>query len=590
MRANLQASLFGFRLDLYRELSAVCVAFQLNPGSDSHDRWVQYAQHYQQWSRTAAHPRLVADVFVWKEAESRKPNLRRITAETGALEPVAWPAKFSALHDTLGAFSANMGAMFQHRRFASTNGEPPRLLVPPGAPGQMPWAVEQAIPALVYPVIEPVTPTETPDQQNRIKVNWIIIELNETVLRDKVFHELADRYFSGPDGYRIAVTRSDDKQPIYSSDMDFHLPEPANADGSMPLFGGPTGGSAPGPNIFLAPPPLPLANRSRDLHLFAGNTRFEPLRASSRANDWVLVAQHRNGSLESSVAALRRRSLMISFAVLLVLAATMAIIVVTSRRAQHLAKLQMDFVTAVSHELRTPLTVISSAGDNIARGIVDSKEQFMRYGTVIKRQSQQLIGLVEQILLFAATQQRNHPYRVERLEVAKVIDTAVQSTSGLLQAAGFVVETKVQQNLPPIEGDLVALSQCLQNLITNAVKYGGEARWLGIRAAAQPVDSLDEVQISVEDKGIGIPAAEIERIFEPFYRSASATAAQIHGTGLGLPLAKSIAEAMNGRLTVLSREHRGSTFVLHLPAAVRGQEAGAQEEFHRAAAECERQV
>ena len=107
--------------------------------------------------------------------------------------------------------------------------------------------------------------------------------------------------------------------------------------------------------------------------------------------------QHREGSLEAAVARLRRRNLAIGFGVLLVMAATMGILIITTHRAQRLAKLQMDFVTGVSHELRTPLAVISSAADNIADGVVDNKEQLMRYGKAIKGQTRQLIQLVEQI-------------------------------------------------------------------------------------------------------------------------------------------------------------------------------------------------
>ena len=78
---------------------------------------------------------------------------------------------------------------------------------------------------------------------------------------------------------------------------------------------------------------------------------------------------------------------------------------------------------------------------------------------------------------------------------------------------------------------------------------------------------LEEVQITVEDKGLGIGASELRHIFEPFYRSRAAAAAQIHGTGLGLPLARDIAEAMGGRLTVTSEPGKGSCFTLYLKFA-----------------------
>ena len=130
------------------------------------------------------------------------------------------------------------------------------------------------------------------------------------------------------------------------------------------------------------------------------------------------------------------------------------------------------------------------------------------------------------------------------------------------------MEQQIEPNLPRIVGDLPALSQCVQNLITNALKYGSEQKWIGIQARLTEHGlSGKEVQISVSDRGIGIAPEELRHIFEPFYRSPTVTAAQIHGTGLGLPLARSIAEAMKGELTVRSVPGRGSTFTLHLPCS-----------------------
>ena len=229
----------------------------------------------------------------------------------------------------------------------------------------------------------------------------------------------------------------------------------------------------------------------------------------------------------------------------------------------------MDFVTTISHELRTPLTVISSAADNIAHGVVDGKQQLAQYGSVIGSQARQLSGLVEQILSFAAARDGQQRYDLRPLSVSQIIDAALASTEGLILTAQFTVEREIEPDLPQITGDLAALSQCLQNLITNALKYGGAQQWIGIRAAVNDRGIRGkEMQISVSDRGIGIASADLPHIFEPFYRSSSVAAAQIHGTGLGLPLAKSIAEAMQGQLTVQSAPGKGSTFTLHLPCAL----------------------
>jgi two-component system sensor histidine kinase SenX3 len=136
----------------------------------------------------------------------------------------------------------------------------------------------------------------------------------------------------------------------------------------------------------------------------------------------------------------------------------------------------------------------------------------------------------------------------------------------MVETASFSVERQIEPDLPLVMADANALGHCLQNLVSNAVKYGGDRRWIGIRARKMDGARGPEVQVMVEDKGPGIEPAELSDIFRPFYRSKSVTAAQIHGTGLGLSLAKSIAEAMGGRLSVESVPGKGSAFTLRLPA------------------------
>ncbi|MGH9680092.1 MAG: sensor histidine kinase, partial [Candidatus Acidiferrales bacterium] len=177
-----------------------------------------------------------------------------------------------------------------------------------------------------------------------------------------------------------------------------------------------------------------------------------------------------------------------------------------------------------------------------------------------------LFEMVEQILLFASIREGRQRYSLRPIDVSEVLDAALSATAGLIRAARFQVEREVEPKLPAILGDPSALSQCLQNLITNSLKYGGDERWIGIYARiGEHGLGGKEVQISVSDRGLGIRSEELQHIFDPFYRSPSVMAAQIHGTGLGLPLARSIAEAMKGHLTVSSAPGRGSTFTLHLP-------------------------
>ena len=273
-----------------------------------------------------------------------------------------------------------------------------------------------------------------------------------------------------------------------------------------------------------------------------------------------------------NVANISRRSVIRLVSVLLCTILTAGVFVWVlqkSRMASTLqfARMQMDFAASVSHELRTPLAVLCSAVDNIADGVVTGKEQLARYASTIRNQSRQINGLVSQVLLFASTQDGKGRYVMRPTNIAEVIESAVVGINELVMKAGFTLEQHIAPSLPLVLCDATALSQCLQNLITNALKYGEKGRWIGIRAAGE--ESKDgrnhEVRIDVHDRGHGIERSEMQRIFEPFYRSPAAVSNQIHGTGLGLPIAKNLAEAMGGRLSVTSELGVGTIFTLRLP-------------------------
>jgi len=145
----------------------------------------------------------------------------------------------------------------------------------------------------------------------------------------------------------------------------------------------------------------------------------------------------------------------------------------------------------------------------------------------------------------------------------------VRSRSGItVEGSGFTLEEHVEAGLPFAMGDLRALSHCLQNLIANAVKYSGKSKWISVSASAHYLAShSEEIWITVRDRGIGVSESDLPHIFEPFYRSAKSVDAQIHGAGLGLAVAKRIAEAMGGRLSLTSELGVGSAFTLHLKVA-----------------------
>jgi len=278
-----------------------------------------------------------------------------------------------------------------------------------------------------------------------------------------------------------------------------------------------------------------------------------------------LVVKHRAGSLEAAVASARRRNLAISFGILLLLGGSVGFIMLSSRRAQRLATQQMEFVAGVSHELRTPLAVICSAAENLADGVTRDRDQIKRYGGLIRDEGRRLTGMVEQVLEFAGAQSGRKSYELRPADLQQVIEDAI--TAWRLQPAegDFEIERKIAAHLPSVKADAAALSRAIQNLLSNATKYSGGSRRIGLSAESVKTANGEEVQIKVSDRGLGVAPSEQARIFEPFYRGKEAQAAQIHGNGLGLSLVKHIVTAHGGRVSVESKVGQGSVFTLHLP-------------------------
>jgi signal transduction histidine kinase len=566
MMANLQSSMMGMREDLARELSGIPLSLQPGPNSaGAAPDAAAFATRLDAWRRTASHPDLAAGLFVWRNAPGKPGEFFRLDAAAEKFAAVACPAGFERLQEYFRAASSAAAAASQRDFAHGPGGNNFFRPLPP----ELPWMIEEDIPALLQ---LQVSPSAVPGRF--AGVSWIIVALNAKVLREQLLPELVQRYFAGPDGltYDVAVLGPGPANGvIYASSPQFN-PRGVSPDARVAIFGPPF----PGPPDDHPPAegePL-VAGRAgrgpfpgeRQIGFLAAR-RLQPFRYAAQDQEWELIARHRKGSLEAALASVRQRHLTLSFGVLLVLAVTMGMIIHATRRAQRLARLQMEFVAGVSHELRTPLAVIGSAAENLADGIVEDKSKLMRYGQVIREQTRQLTHLVEQVLLFAATQQHRQHYRFVRVPPAEIAEAALANSAEAIRAAGITVERQVAPDLPEVLVDLPAATHCLQNLIANAVKYGGGARWLGVRVSVAPLRNGREIQIAVADRGIGIAASDLPRIFDPFYRSPSVRTAQLHGTGLGLALAKNIAEAMGGSLSVTSEPGKGSSFILHLPCA-----------------------
>lgn len=565
----LQLSMINWHLDLFRNLSEVCLTIRMTAES-SPDIARQLSERLAEWRSIARYPDLVAHVYVVVATRANAPlETYHLQPETGQLASVAWPAVLGSLGPEL-ALARTAASIGEGE--APPQGQLTESFYNIGSALRN-WRFAPAVPALIRPMdSQERTPGDRAAAPSASQ--WIVIQLNEDVLRNRILPDLAHRYFQGTDGLDYEVAVVDGVAPsrtIYSSDPGFGDQPVADADGRMDIFGRGRDRDSP-----LAIDVFHRTSENSGPTAAMGINWFPLLTETPPVEDWQLVVRHRRGGpLGAFVADMRRRGLAMSFGALCLLVLSMSMLVITSVRAQRLAGLQMDFVTTVSHELRTPLTIIGSAADNIANGVVEGRPQLQEYGSIIGNEVARLSGLVERILLFASMRETKPRYVMQALAPAEIIDAVLASTGGLIQAAQFTIERDTPADLPAVTGDLMAVSQCVENLITNALKYGKDQRWIGIRArVADGGKSGRQVQISVSDRGIGVRPEDLPHIFEPFYRSTAVRLAQIHGTGLGLALAQQVAESMGGSLTVVSTPGLGSTFTLCLrcadPGAIQG--------------------
>lgn len=537
LQGSLRASLARVSHEFNSEIAAVCR--QLIPTSSEGDAATQeleVAAHYAQWKKSTRHGRMFHRIAI-AEANRDEVHLWNLDLQTDRFESADWPASWAG---------------FRERMESRTGGRPWPNHNPPGAPFQ-----DEGL-AFEVPLFG-MNPPGPHERFERRQTAWIIFELELPYVRDVLLPELLQRHLGsgGNLDYQVEiVSRSNPATVIYRSHPDQAKGITKNADASVSIF-----------SAQFEPMLLRWGPRARGrgpVPPGPGGPRIEMGR-------WQMYARHRAGSLEAVVSRARWRNLAVTAGVLLLMVASVAALIRYTRRAQRLAELQMEFVAGVSHELRTPLTVIRTAAYNLRGKVATNPAQVERYGVLIQEESGRLKDLVEQILRFASANAGRVIQQPEPVSIEAVIDETVASSKATIEGSKCVVEKTVDPELPIILGDPTALKHALQNLLSNAAKYGTNgSNWIGVSASKADDRENTAVEIRVADHGPGIPQDEQAHVFDPFFRGRRAIQDQIHGTGLGLNLVKKIVEAHGGTIRVSSEPTKGTEFIMRIPAAPGG--------------------
>jgi two-component system phosphate regulon sensor histidine kinase PhoR len=231
-------------------------------------------------------------------------------------------------------------------------------------------------------------------------------------------------------------------------------------------------------------------------------------------------------------------------------------------RIRRLETVRKEFAMNVSHELRTPLTSIKGFTETILEKSLHNPEEIKRFLAIIQHQTDRVIAIVDDLMSLARLEKDTERGSIELspLEVASVCDKAAQACRPAAEAKKIELRLTCEQGLQ-VRGNALLLEQALVNLVDNAVKYSDEQSGIELMAFRRE----GEIVISVTDRGCGIAAEHLPRIFERFYRVDKARSSELGGTGLGLAIVKHIAQAHGGRAEVASRIGEGSTFSLVLP-------------------------
>jgi len=225
------------------------------------------------------------------------------------------------------------------------------------------------------------------------------------------------------------------------------------------------------------------------------------------------------------------------------------------------ARLKSDFVSNVSHELRTPLALIRLYAETLELGRITTREKKHQYYRIIRKESERLTALINNILDFSRIEAGHKEYEFRETDIADLVRNTLDSYRYQIEQQGFALEESIDSDLPAVRVDREAIARALVNLVNNALKYSQDEKYLGVKLYRDN----GSVKLEVADHGIGIARRDQTKIFEKFYRAGDPLVHNTKGSGLGLSLVRHITEAHGGEIEVESTPGTGSKFIMSLP-------------------------
>ncbi|MDQ2839583.1 MAG: ATP-binding protein [Acidobacteriota bacterium] len=229
---------------------------------------------------------------------------------------------------------------------------------------------------------------------------------------------------------------------------------------------------------------------------------------------------------------------------------------------ERLEQVRKDFVINVSHELRTPLASIQGYAETLLEGAIHDPHVNLQFVQIILQNAQRLGRLTADLLTLSRIELQQKTFQFAPYSINALLNQHVQAIRPLAEQKHIELSLDPAPGEPEAFCDEEAMHQILTNLVDNALKYTPDRG--SVRVAARAI-SADEIEISVSDSGIGLPAEELPRLFERFYRVDKARSRELGGTGLGLAIVKHLVRAQGGEVGVESTPGLGSRFYFTVP-------------------------